>query len=133
MVSRPNANIWHSLQAHKISAVPEIFQGCKILECVTWSRLRPSMSNFKLAFSNLVISCVCQLSIKNSDDDDDLGDSWSSEGYRGQTVSGGGKGACAPGGTICRRGHLKGRKWNSEIWPFLANCHLHCKQLYFNP
>jgi len=46
MINRPKANIWHSLQAHKVwriylQSFQRCFRGCEILECVTWQWPRP--------------------------------------------------------------------------------------------
>ena len=55
----PKANTWYSLQAHKIwwlaSAIPEIFGGCQILECVTWPWPCPLKGLFKFVIWRLVL------------------------------------------------------------------------------
>jgi len=44
----------------------------------------------------------------------------------------GGEGGHAPRAALCRGRHLEGRQnMNAEIWPLLANWHVHCRQWYF--
>jgi len=48
--------------------------------------------------------------------------------YEFMVVTEGRKRASAPGG-IEKGAAFGGVKiWNSEIWPLLANCYLHCRQ-----
>ena len=57
MASRPKANIWHK---HTKFDVPEIFQGCEILECVTWPWPRPLRDNVgRLKLIVLLVAKPC--------------------------------------------------------------------------